>query len=564
MKKAVLCILLMGVLAFAFAACGGGDGGTDAPATPVATPAPQPPPVAPGDVVPEVEEHVHILPWTGDPITFRFFAMDTGVNEPFDSHGAALLREMMGNVTIEWEVLPNADYATRLNLYWAGGGLPDVLWVNRGNSWDHGIQYAGMLLDFYPLLQYMPNFMAAAQDAPWAMRYMTTDGRLTNIPNLENDAIPEAWFANMDVLNRYGIAVPRTIAELEDAMQAVLDANPTIVPFQTYGWGLGYYVDTFSLILGNPFPANRRFFCHATGRWDHHMLNATGSSRYREVVELLTDWRARGFLHPEFMTLSNDEAQVIMAAGNWAFTYSWAEQFTAWFNQGHRDPWPFEIQWMPTPQPEEGVAPYVNARVMGDNVWWGFVAREDVHHPEVLAAVIDLVYSYEVSTAFQWGQEGVSFYYDADGQKQWIQGFLDAGQDARDALGIWNMMLPRYATLRDDTSMFRGFHDEAQRAIRGVTQALLAGEVRVIHAPFDPILTDREREDAAFIRSSNNTVQDEWVTQMIAGIRPITDWDDMLAAIRNVADLERYMEIWNNAPQMPMRPTWQERNWIYP
>jgi len=558
-KLLILCSLLLTAV-FVFAACGGNND-----PSPAGTPAPQPTPaVAATPPPPAVDEHVSILPWTGDPITFTFFAFDVGVDEPENAYGVQLLREMMGNVEIIWDTPTQADYNTRLNLYWAGGGLPDVLWVNRGNSWDHGIQYSGMLLDFNPFLQYMPNFVAAAQDAPWAMRYTTTDGRLTKIPNLENDAIPEAWFANMEVLNRFGIAIPTTLQELEEAMQIIVDNDPAIVPFQTYGWGLGYYVDTISLILGNPFPANRRFFDHDSGMWDHHMLNATGASRYREVVELLTDWRERGFLHPEFMTLSGDEAQVIMASGNWAFTYAWAEQLTAWFNIGHRDPYPFEISWMMNPQPQPGVAPFINARVMGDNVWWGFVAREDVHHPEVLAAVIDLVYSYEIATAFQWGQEGVSFRYDADGIKYWIPEFLEEGQDARNALGIWNFMLPRYATLRDDTALMRGFNDEAQRAIRGVTQALLRGDARVIHAPFDPILTDREREDAAFIRSSNNTVQDEWIAQMIAGIRPITDFDAMLEAIAEVADLQTYMDIWNNAPQMPMRPTWQERNWIYP
>jgi|GEM_PF-3293784 len=561
MKKFLAVMLVCSALLM-FGACRNDDPAPVASPTPppIATPAvvatPTPPPI--------VEEPAGILPWTGETITFRFFAMDTGVNEPFDAYGAQLLREMMGNVEIIWDTPTNADYATRLNLYWAGGGLPDVMWVNRGNSWDLGMAYSGMLLDFMPLLQYMPNFVAAAQDAPWAMRYVTTDGRLTNIPNLENDAIPEAWFANMEVLNRFDLEIPTTLQELEAAMEIIVANDPTIVPFQSYGWGLGFYVDTMSHVLGNQMPANRRFFDHVSGQWDHHILNAHGNSRYREVVELLRDWRERGFLHPEFMTLSGDEANIIMASGNWAFTSAWAEQISVWFNIGPREPWPMDIVWMPNPQPEAGVAPFANARSMGDNVWWGFVAREDVHHPEVLAAVIDLVYSYEISTAFQWGQEGVSFYYDANGEKQWIEAFLDLGPDARSELGIWNLMLPRYATLRDDTSMFRGLNPRAQEAIRGVTQMVNRGEILVRYPAFDPVLTDREREDASFIRSANNTIQDEWVTQIIAGIRPMSDFEVMRELILNTADLPRYMEIWNNAPQMPARPTAAERHFVYP
>ncbi|MCL2571342.1 MAG: extracellular solute-binding protein [Defluviitaleaceae bacterium] len=563
MKKALIFVLLLTAM-LVIAACGRNNEEATPDPTPAATPDPTAAPDTNANEESDPEPTGSILPWTGDPITFTFFAFDVGVNEPEDAYGAQLLREKLGNITINWDVPTQADYNTRVNLYWAGGGIPDVMWVNRSNSWDQLAQYSGMLLDFYPLLEYMPNFMAAAADAPWALRYINTNGQLTNIPNLENDAIPEAWFANMDVLNRYGIEMPTTLAEMEEAMEALREANPDIIPFQTYGWGLGYYVDTMSLILGSPFPAARRFFCHENNVWDHHLLNNTGSSRYREVIELLADWRERGFLHPEFMTLSGDEVQVIMASGNWAFTYAWAEQLTAWFNLGHRDEWPFDIQWMPNPQPEAGVAPFANARVMGDNVWWGFVARHDVQHPEVLAAVIDLVYSYEIATAFQWGQEGVSFRYNADGIKEWIPEFLEAGQDARNDLGIWNLMLPRYATLRDDTALMRGFHDEAQRAIRGVTQAVLRGDIRVDYVPFDPILTEREREDAAFIRSSSNTVQDEWVAQMVAGIRPISDFDAMIEAVLAVANLQEYMDIWNSGEPLPTRPTSAERNFIYP
>ncbi|MCL2360246.1 MAG: extracellular solute-binding protein [Defluviitaleaceae bacterium] len=540
MKKALfLCALLVGLLILA--ACnrnGGSDIATDASA------------------------EGPLLPWEGDTITFRGFGSDLGINEDPNAPVASLISEMIGNVEIEWELVPHGDREARVQLYLNAGDMPDFMWVSaRGDIWNPGLADSGMFLDFNQFRDHMPSFNAMAAANPSAEMFTNETGQLVALPSMDNDQFPHGFFANMDVLNRFNIAIPTTFAELEAAMQLIADSDPDIVPFHTF-WGMNYYLTIFARIMDVTIPHNFAFWNESTSQWSHHLVD---DADYRRLVTTMADFFDRGFFHPEFMTMSGDQTQVVIASGNWAFTYTYGVQPNDWLGVGAMDENPIPFQGFLPPSTPAGNPAQVGLGHVSCNPGWAYAANRDVNHPAVLASVLDVVWSPEVSIAYQWGVEGESFYVDANGERQWLPEFLARGSDARLEMGIWNTLLPRFVTLREDLSDMRAQAPFVQELYRMSAEAVIRGDLRAVYPPLAPLFTQEQLEENAAINAAVATVRDEWVMQMIAGLRPMSDWDAMLSEVFAAADVNRLVENFNTAEPNPfIRPTPQQRNYLIP
>ena len=514
--------------------------------------------VLPSHVTPE-----NILPWTGEKVTFRGFGSDLGVNEDPNAPVAAMIQEMIGNVEIIWELVPHADRPARMSLYLSSGDLPDFMWASvRGDIINPGFGDFGMFLDFNNYLEFMPHFNYMAEYAAAAHIFQNAAGELIAIPSIDNDYFGESFFANMDVLDRFGLEIPTTLAEMEAAMEIISAGDPDIIPFHTY-WRLPYYKTIFAIIMGIQAPVGGTFWCHDAGEWRNHLID---DEDYKSLIALLADYNERGFFHPEFMTMTDDQTKVIMASGNWAFTHAYIVEPNQWLGlQVSDNNPPINIVPFLTPALNSEMTPLIRFNYFSDNPGWGYAARADVHYPELLAAVLDVVYSVEVSTAYQWGIEGESFYIDEGGNKQWLPEFLELGQQGRRDMGIWNTLLPRFVTWRDDLSDVRGMANYKQDAFRMNSEAVINGDLLALYPPIAPRFTEAQREENALINTPTNTVRDEWIMQIVAGQRPMSDWDAMKAAVMAAGNLQRVVDNFNNATPDPfVRPTSAERHYLIP
>ena len=263
--------------------------------------------------------------------------------------------------------------------------------------------------------------------------------------------------------------------------------------------------------------------------------------------------------------MSGDEKQILTASGNWAFIYVFSDSLPHYLGMANQQaPLPFELQWFLHPAPEPGRLPLYTPNSVSDDLPWLIVASAHTGHSALLAATLDITFSEALSTAYQWGEYGVTFTYDDRGERQWIPEFLAQGPEALRDFGIWNIMLPRYVTLRDDLSRLRRYNQLAIDQAAATVDAAQRGEVIIYYRPFDPLLTEEQREERALIVTPTNTVRDEWLMQMIIGQRSVDEWDDMLAAVHAVGDLHRLVELYNSADQRPPRAPFEQRNFLIP
>ena len=57
------------------------------------------------------------IPYTGDPVVFKAFAADVGVKEDKESPVYKIYKEAVGNIEVEWELVPFSDFDTKANIY---------------------------------------------------------------------------------------------------------------------------------------------------------------------------------------------------------------------------------------------------------------------------------------------------------------------------------------------------------------------------------------------------------------------------------------------------------------
>lgn len=518
-------------------------GKTEAPAT--EAPATEAPP-----------EAKNLCPYTGETVTFNAYAADVGVKEDVNSPVYQIYKKAVGNIEINWELVPFSDFDTKAKLYFNSGEIPDLIWY-RSPDLMASYSSSGLFLDFNQYKDAMPNWTAATLANPGLLCYQAEGGEQFIIHGIDNDYPEETFIANKTVLDQLGIAMPTNLAELEAAMATVKEKDPTITPFHTF-WGTSYYKGIFATSLN---ARTGMYFDLADKKWKHAVLEP--ASKYKELITLMADYYAKGYFNPEFSTMSDDQTQQLIATSKWAFTFTYGGQVNVWYKVDNKDPLPIEAVPL-LPLPAEGVKANMYCAYVSDNPYWGYSCNKSISNPELACSLLDTLLGDEVADAFQWGVEGTSYTVDANGKKKWVQEFLDKGNQAALDLGIWNILTPRYITKRDDSSNLQKASPLEQSLVTLLVDAIKSGEIDSYYYRASPAFTAEETEELSTIMTAINTKIDESEALFILGKKPMSEWDAYITEVKALGDLNRAVEIYNNAKQSFDRKQGIERDYIKP
>ncbi|MGI6634724.1 MAG: extracellular solute-binding protein [Christensenellales bacterium] len=484
-----------------------------------------------------------LLPYAGEEVVYEGFAADLGISENRDSEVYKAYKETIGNVTIEWATGPWADFNTKTSMFLNTGDLPDIVWLGGSRNIVANYGEMGYFLNFMDYLDYMPNLKQYLADFPQLEYMKAASGALYCVNDLEPvDHIDESFFYNKTALDSLGLDVPKTWDEMLAAMRAYKAAVPESTPFITYGWGLGYYQNCIGSILNA-----KRDYYYDGEKWVHPLT--TEESGYRALTEMLSTMYADGLLHPEFSTMSDNQAFQIIQDGNWLFTFFYNN---AIYNEVfQRQEAPFEYKPMLAPAFKEGDPVYALLTVPYDNIpGWGYFVSAEVENPELMCALVDHIISPEASKLFNWGVEGVSYEVDADGNRHYLEDFATNSERAR-AFGMGNFMDVRYIQYKMRDSEFQKNGDIAKEAYRLVVGALLDGTAVGIRALRSlPNLSAAEAEIVARSNTPFKTYIDENIMYFIDGTRPMSEWDDFVNETFALGNLEEVLKIYEEAPQI--------------
>ncbi len=492
------------------------------------------------------------LPWTGAEVVYNGFGADLGIQEDPEAPVVQEYRKDTGNVRIEWDTVPWNDYDTKLNLYLQSGDMPDIVWARESVPKAATYGPVGIFLDWNAYREYMPNMQKWVARFPHLNNVLTDQGERFAINDITTaEYIGEGYFYNANILAQAGISgPPETMDEWLAQMKQIKAELPDVDAFLTQ-WGLGYFLHAF----GRPMNAKIGGveYDQELGEW---VYGPTQDPNYRKLIEFMHEAYAAGAFNLDTIgeSITSDRVRELQEAGDYAFTYIYYGQTTDLWNYeaGKRPPEGFQGMKPPS---FEGKTHYWITVAHDTIPYWGYMASAKVKNPELLAAYVDNIMSEKTYELFEWGIEGQTFRRTDDGY-EYLPEFANDSAALRE-LGVGNFHDPRYIHYNDSDLIWFGKYftkkdDVGRAAVAADIKRLQAGEmIPLLNWP-RPLMTGEQNDEISKIMTPVNTFVEEERIKFITGDRDLAEWDDFVAEVNKLGDIDKVLAYYNGGKQFPL------------
>lgn len=330
------------------------------------------------------------------------------------------------NVKFELEDM-GTDYGERVNQFFLADDLPDLMFV--GLSTTDAMTYGvgeGMLLDWTPYLneEMMPNAMKALADYPEALVASTTpDGAIYSLPYIRGPVYANntgAFSGSMRVninkvwLEKVGMEMPTTLDEFIDVARAFKEQDPgnvgdQLIPImdgqnkiKDFIWNaLGFY--------GGGNQVYGQNFCIKDGQ----VTLPAYTPEAKEFLQTMKTLFDEGLISPDYFTLDLDTTRAIVGSG-----------YVGIFGDSTLSP--AENNWQEWASLSPVSSDVNDKRMASVNAGYslGSYASAKTKYPELVASIIDYMYSDEAGTYYKCGPmhgtedevDGNGWWVTADGQ----------------------------------------------------------------------------------------------------------------------------------------------------
>lgn len=340
----------------------------------------------------------------------------------FDENPTAAEAEKLTGVNIDWTLVTQDSASSLYSLMIASDDLTDIvahhntatLTFGMGRGADSVVE-DGYFLRLNELIDgYAPNFKTLINsDKEAYLKEITTDsGNICAFYWLETEAY--AWVGlgyRIDVMEKIGMEdkVPTTIAGWEEVFD-ILKANGMYeYPFNLSQYGYFSGPNLFA----SAFDVSFSFY-----QVDGEVKYGPVQDGYKDYLRMMKSWGDKGYYNPSDITDNNgfpalvNDLSMCYQAANAGLGTSWGETGMA---------------IVPTFNLGAAYSPKVNE---SDTIKLGFVATHigpatavstNCEKPELAVKWLDFWYSEEGSFLANYGVEGKTFTYDAEGNPQYTE-----------------------------------------------------------------------------------------------------------------------------------------------
>ncbi len=225
----------------------------------------------------------------------------TGAKNTFETPFGKAWQEQTG-VTLDVIHLADAD---AMNLLFAGGELPDLIYYNFASNYAGGAAKAIKDKVIEPLndyVKYMPDMMTALESNPDYLKSSTTDdGNLIGAPFVRDDEMLKTSAGMMirkDWLDDLGLEVPKTADDLYEALKAFKEEKGADAPWSSSA----YWLKDFALghgLITSAFGLPKCNFYQEDGTVHYGYYE----NEYKDALAWLNKLYNDGLLDPNFQTL---------------------------------------------------------------------------------------------------------------------------------------------------------------------------------------------------------------------------------------------------------------------
>lgn len=406
------------------------------------------------------------MPLCEDKLSYSMWIPATSLqNTGLDNYGQGKFFEWYENLTnvhIDWQMASATDFVTQWNLMIASRLLPDAMAAGDNSSYfkaglDAFIEEDELIVPLEDYSKYYPNYNYWRSQQEDTMRRSVTDGG--HVPGLYQLRVPAqpAWQGPVirdDLLDDIGFdgttADINTLADWENVLTLFRDSGKVAIPYWVpASTGLDHYLlASFGVYNGGMLY-----------QLDGKVVFGAAQDGFKDYLALYRDWYATGLLDVDFTSRSGNDSASQMMGGNvglgqtYKAFYDTLNLVTA--DGGH---------WVPLSAPvrEEGQTFDAAFAYVSRAIWQGTITVISTSCDPAKIPVIlqywDYLYSEEGSFVANYGFEGETFVYDAEG-KPVFKDFMNNGEDGYNfnqhlaQLCLFQAFSFRYQWLRTETNI---------------------------------------------------------------------------------------------------------------
>lgn len=346
---------------------------------------------------------------------------------------AQMLAEDTG-IQIEWEEVPTVGLTEKINLMMTSNDLPDAFWDCISNEMISTYMGQDILIPVNDLEEkYMPNLTQIYEENPEYKALATApDGNRYGFPYIEEMyglvRTPGPILINVDWLEKVGKEMPTTVDEWADCLRAFKAAG------DLNGNGIDDEIPyTLGLASTDPYDSYNSFnrFCAAFGCpntegdnrvddffgvQDGKVVFTAADPAFRDTAEFF-----HGLYEEELIDVNS-----FTAASNPRYAMYWDQIkgdtalygcFSVWSPENDMPNPDVRNQYQPLPRlegPNGKIGEVINNSEMQRVA--RFAITSACETPEVLALMVNYMYTPDVSIACNWSPEGYVYHRDENGK----------------------------------------------------------------------------------------------------------------------------------------------------
>lgn len=455
--------------------------------------------------------------------TFAELQRRTGVNIYFTMANFFTARDQFSLMT------SSGDFPAVMN------GAANMYTFGPDSAIDEGIFIN--LLDYVD--EYAPHYAAIINSSKSLFNEVSTpEGNLVGFYSFyEYDKFggrgDKGYLIRKDWMDDLGLETPTTYDELHDVLAAFRDEKGADA----------------ALVL--PVSAMNDFitggFCATNGFYvvDGEIKFGPMEQGYREYLELMNQWYEEGLIYKDYYNFANEimfDGLDMLGAGRTALFFNEVGIMQT-YAELSGDPDMVLEAIAPVSKEKGGVIyPTEFRRTCVDNCRW--TLTQNCENPEIIIQVADYLYTEEGILLANYGVEGTTFEYNADGKPQFTDMILNPpdGYTYRDAVALH--VIDGVGTVFDALRGATGYSDLQLSAFDTWMNANLDYS-RIL--PSDELLNMDEKTEYANIYSDIETYIDEAVSKYIIGQNSFDTYDTDFISMLESMDIQRCIELYQQA-----------------
>jgi len=482
-----------------------------------------------------------------DPIKIRVYYSDNATL-PFQDDWLVISEaEKRFNVDFDFEVIPIADYSTKVSLALnTGSNAPDVILYQTTKGENASLALNGALVPISDYADYTPNFNSRVEEfglTDTVNSLNLADGKRYYMPSLYDSPFYDGGLIlREDYLEEKGLDVPATFDDLYKILKAYKEDNPDSYPLTilagprvlfrmtmpSYGISVGKNGASGTNTLSWDY-TNKKYFAGAI------------DEGYKEYIAFLAKLYSEGLLDPEMADpIDGDSWSQKLATGKAMATYAYYDQIGGVTGASEIDG--FKLQMYP-PLAGPAGAHHQPKSSVGSGIMFPAATAERDDFERLVRTIDEVFYSEEGASLFCLGVEGVTYTKHDDGTIVYTDELLNSPE------GVYKTLQVNYGCGSDVTQMVWINEREMTKYDSNyshINRQVAAMDDAIQEIPPSPLFDDLTAEDAGILQTPLSDAFEVWADAFITGKKSVdTDWDSYVDEMKNLG-IDQFLQIYND------------------